>query len=135
MKSDGQIGEGTLLRLLGLAHAIVGIALYRREIRAIGAEGVLAGIPYRGPKATPFWFLMQTPMIWIVAGLVGKAEEAKDWRSLRTAHRVSAASALVAIVLLPVSGFWGWLAVSLRGLRRVRAWQSGGASAHPRSAP
>jgi len=109
-----------LLRILALAHAAVGIAVYRRELRAIARDGTFASVPYRGPKATAFWFFMPSPLIWVIGGLVAKAEEANDWSAVRDAHRFSLFSALAATVLLPVSGFWGWLAISLRGLLRAR---------------
>jgi Family of unknown function (DUF6463) len=118
--SDPRLGEGALLRLLALAHAAVGVAFYRRELGAIGRDGVLAGVPYRGPKATAFWFLVPSPLVWIIGGLVAEAEEANDWNAVRAAHRFSLASALVAVVLQPVSGFWGWLAISLRSAASAR---------------
>jgi hypothetical protein len=118
--SDPPLGEGALLRLLALGHAVVGVALYRRELGAIGRHGALAGVPYRGPKATAFWFLVPSPLLWIIGGLVAEAEEANDWTAVLAAHRCSLASALIAVALLPVSGFWGWLAISLRGLLRAR---------------
>jgi hypothetical protein len=118
---DSLPGDGALLRLLAIGHALVGIALYRRELRSIRRDGVFAGVPYRGPKATAFWFLMPSPLIWVIGRLVGEAEEAGSWKALRTAHRISLVSAGVATVCMPVSGFWGWLAISARGLQRARA--------------
>ena len=38
---------------------------------------------------------------------------------MRATHRVSLVSAAVAIICLPISGYWGWLAISARGLRRA----------------
>ncbi len=114
-------GDGALLRLLAIAHALVGIAFYRRELRSIGRDGFLAGIPYRGPKATAFWFFIPSPLVWIIGQLVSDAEEAEDWDAVRAAHRVSLVSAAVATLCLPVSGFWGWLAISVRGLRRAQS--------------
>ena len=113
-------GEGVLLRLLSIGHALVGIAIYRRELRSIVRDGVLAGAAYRGPKAAAFWFLVPAPLTWIIGRLVSDAEEAEDWSALRRAHRLGLISAAIAIFCLPVSGFWGWLALSSRGLRRAR---------------
>lgn len=112
-------GEGTLLRALAVGHALVGAVLYRRELGAIGRAGVLGAVPYRGGRATAFWFILPSPLVWIIGGLVSGAEAAGDRRGLRRAHRVSLASAGVAVLCLPVSGFWGWLAISARGLRRA----------------
>jgi hypothetical protein len=113
-------GTGRLLRWLSLAHAVVGAAFYRRELAAIARDGVVAAVPYRGPKATAFWFLIPSPLLWMAARLIGEAEESGDADALRTVHRVGLASALVCVVCMPVSGFWGWLVLSLRGLREAR---------------
>jgi Family of unknown function (DUF6463) len=102
-------GDGVLLRRLAVAHTLVGFAFYRGELRSIGRDGVLAGVPYRGPKATAFWFLIPSPLVWIIGRLVSDAEETEDWSAVRTAHRVSLVSAAAAIFCMPVSGFWGWL--------------------------
>jgi hypothetical protein len=113
-------GDGRLLETIGLLHAAVGAAYYRADLRAIGRDGVLAAVPYRGEKATAFWFLVPSPLTWIAGRLLTSAERAGDVEAQRTAHRVGAVSALAAVTLMPISGFWGWLAISLRGLRRLR---------------
>jgi hypothetical protein len=112
------IGDGDLLRLLAVAHTTVGLGVYRAELRSIGRSRVFASVPYRGPRATAFWFLVPSPLMWIIGRLVGDAEHAGRWDAVRAAHRVSLMSAAVAIVCMPISGFWGWLALSARGLRR-----------------
>jgi Family of unknown function (DUF6463) len=111
-------GEGLQLRLLAIAHTLAGIAFYRRELRSIGRAGVFAAVPYRGDRSTAFWFLVPSPLVWVIGRLVSDAEEAGDWPAVRRAHRVSLVSAVIAILCLPGSGFWGWLAISARGLQR-----------------
>lgn len=116
--------SGRLLQWLAFVHAAVGAAFYRDELRAIARDGVIAAVPNRGGKATAFWFLIPSPPVWIAGRLLQVAEDAGDLEAQRTAHRVGAVSALAAIVCMPVSGFWGWLVISLRGLRRVRRMQA-----------
>jgi Family of unknown function (DUF6463) len=113
-------GNGRLLQLVALGHAVVGSAVYREELRTIAGDGIAGGIPYRGPKATAFWFFLPSPLLWVLGGLMRRAEEAGDGQALREASRISLASAIVAVICLPVSGFWAWLAISLRGLRDAR---------------
>jgi hypothetical protein len=113
-------GTGRLLQLLAIGHALVGAAVYRDEWRQIGRDGVLGAVPYRGPKATAFWFLAPSPLLWMVAGLLRRAERAGDAEAVQATSRMSALSALVAVALVPFSGFWVWLAISLRGLRDAR---------------
>jgi hypothetical protein len=113
-------GDGALLRLLAIGHALAGAAVYRGELRSIGQDGILAGVPYRGPKATAFWFMVPSPLLWAIGRLIGKAEEAGDWKAVRDAQRVGLVSASIAVICLPISGFWLWLAISARGLWRTR---------------
>src|SRR5581483_3724298 len=96
------IGEGDLLRLLALVHTAVGLAFYRAELRSIAKSRIVAGVPYRGPRATAFWFLVPSPLMWIIGSLVGDAEHAGRWDAVRAAHRASLLSAALAIVCMPV---------------------------------
>jgi hypothetical protein len=113
-------GNGRLLQLVAFGHAVVGSAVYREELQTIAGDGIAGAIPYRGPKATAFWFFLPSPLLWVLGGLMRRAEDAGDGQALREASRVSLASAIIAVICLPVSGFWAWLAISLRGLRDAR---------------
>jgi hypothetical protein len=42
-------------------------------------------------------------------------------RAFARAYLPLTASAAAPIGLVPISGFWGWLAISARGVRRARA--------------
>jgi hypothetical protein len=116
----GPPGNGFLLRLMAVGHAAVGAVVYRGELRTILRDGVLAAVPYRGPKATAFWFLVPSVPIWQAGSLMSRAEDAGDAKALRDASRIGLAGAAVAIVCMPFSGFWGWLAISARGLWQAR---------------
>jgi hypothetical protein len=123
--SDSRLpSNGRLLQLVAVAHAAVGAAFYREELQAIGRDGVAGAVPYRGPKATAFWFLVPSPLLWILGRLLSKAEDAGDAKALRSASRLGLASALLAVLCLPVSGFWAWVIISLRGLRDARRMAS-----------
>jgi hypothetical protein len=113
-------GTGRLLQLIACGHVGVGSALYRRELREIGQEGILGAVPYRGPRATAFWFLVPSPLLWMLGRLLGRAEAAGDAEMLRSVSLLGVLCAPIAIACVPLSGFWGWLAVSLRGLREAR---------------
>jgi Family of unknown function (DUF6463) len=113
-------GNGHLLQLVALAHTAVGAVFYRDELRAIGRDGVAGAVPNRGPKATAFWFLVPSPLLWILGRLLHRAEDAGDVEAVRSASQIGLASALIAVICLPISGFWAWVAISLRGLRDAR---------------
>lgn len=109
---------------MALAHTAVGAVLFRDELQAIGRDGVAGAVPYRGPQATAFWFLVPSPLLWILGRLLSAAEQAGDQEALRSASRLGLASALLAALCLPISGFWAWVAISLRGLRDARRMPS-----------
>lgn len=113
-------GPGRLLQALALAHTAVGVAVYRHELRSLAREGVVAAVPIRGPKATAFWFLVASPLTWLAGGLLHSAEAAGDAQALRSASRFGVVGSLVCIACMPVSGFWGWLLISVRGLRQAK---------------
>lgn len=48
---------GRWLRALTLAHVGVGIAVYRRELRGIAADGFFGAVPYRSERAAALWFI------------------------------------------------------------------------------
>jgi Family of unknown function (DUF6463) len=112
--------SGRLYQAVALGHAAVGAAIYRRELAAIGRDGILAGVPYKGSKATAFWFLIPSPLLWMTGRLLERAERAGDVASLRSACRLGVAIGLLGVLCMPFSGFWGLLAISLRGLREAR---------------
>jgi hypothetical protein len=114
------LSNGRLLQVVALGHAVVGSAIHRDALREIGRDGVVGAVPYRGPKATAFWFIVPSPLLWILAGLMHRAERRGDAEALHGASRLGLASALVAVACMPVSGFWAWVAISLRGLRDAR---------------
>jgi hypothetical protein len=117
-------GNGRLLQLLALAHTAVGAVFFHDELGRIAHDGVAGAVPYRGPKATAFWFLVPSPLLWILGRLLNRAEEAGDTQALQSASRAGLASALLAVLCLPVSGFWVWVGISLRGLRDARRMSS-----------
>ncbi len=97
---------------------------FRGELRSIVRDRVVAAVPFRGPKATAFWFLVPSPPLWLAGRLLSDAEEAGNAQALRTASRLGVVSALVCIACLPISGFWVWLMISIRGLRTARRMRS-----------
>jgi hypothetical protein len=119
-RRSARISNGRLLQALAFGHVLVGVAVYRRELRQIAREGVVGAVPYKGSKATAFWFLAPSPLLWSEARLLQRAEQQGDRQALRGASRVGLASALIAATCVPVSGFWVWAAISLRGLRVAR---------------
>ena len=119
-------GSGRLLQAVALGHTIVGIAFYRDELGGIRRDRVVGAVPYRGPRATAFWFLVASPLLWILGDLLNRAEQAGDSDALRQASRVGLLSSVLAVICMPISGFWTWVVISLRGLRDARRMEISG---------
>jgi hypothetical protein len=111
---------GRILKLIAFGHTAVGAALYGDELRSIARDRGVGAVPYRGPKATAFWFLTPAPFLWTVGHLVGAVERAHDEKALRTSARVGFATAAIGVACMPISGWWLQLLVSLRDLREAR---------------
>jgi len=120
-RRPAEIETGALLRAIALAHAAVGAIVYRPELCDIAEDGVLGAVPYRGARATAFWFLVPSPLLWVLGGLLTRAERAGEVRYVRSANRLGALTALAGAMLLPLSGFWGLLVICLRGMLRSHA--------------
>jgi hypothetical protein len=115
-----ELEGGSLLQAIAVGHALVGMLVYRRELGGIARGRVFGAVGYRSPRATAFWFLVPSPLLWALGGLLARAEAAGEHEAVRSAARIGAATALTGVVVLPLSGFWGLLAVCVRTLRRAR---------------
>jgi hypothetical protein len=113
--------DGRLLQLVAVAHTLVGCRVYRSELREIAARRLVAAAGYRGDRATAFWFLVPGPLLWIVGDLLHRAEREADVAARRRANAIGLGAASVATMALPRSGFWAWIAISVRGLLRAGA--------------
>ena len=109
---------GWWLQFLGAAHAAVGVVLYRQPLAEIAREGVVASVSDRGDRATAFWFMAAAPTLWLGGRLLRSAESNGDLAAQRAAGRVLAVTGAVGSAVMPVSGFWGVVAVGVASLRR-----------------
>ena len=96
---------GLWLQLLGIAHAGVGVVLYRDALVAIARSKVVNSVPDRGDEATAFWFMAVAPALWLAGRLLRSAESAGDLAGQRAAGGVLTATGLVGTAAMPVSGF------------------------------
>jgi hypothetical protein len=83
-------------------------------------EGVIGTVEFHGPNAEAFWFMAPALPLFMAGELVHEAEVAGDAEALRKASRLGVAGALISSICMPVSGFWVWLGISIRGLMRAR---------------
>jgi hypothetical protein len=94
------------LRALTLAHAGIGIAVYRRELRGIAADGFLGAVPYRSERAAALWFIGSAFPGWLVGHLVDVAATAGDRRSVQLAGLLGLIAGLGGGILMPKSPLW-----------------------------
>jgi hypothetical protein len=111
---------GRWLRALTLAHAGVGIAVYRRELRGIAADGFFGAVPYRSERAAALWFIGSAFPGWLVGHLVDIAATAGDRRSVRLAGLLGMGAGLGGGILMPKSPLWAQAIVYARIVRDSR---------------
>ncbi|HEY2479657.1 MAG TPA: DUF6463 family protein [Solirubrobacterales bacterium] len=112
--------NGRLLQLIALGHAVVGALVYPRELGEIGRRRLVGSVGFRGGRSSAFWFMAPAPLLWMLGGLLHRAERADDADALRSTSATSLICAVIATICMPVSGFWLWIGVSARGLRDAR---------------
>jgi hypothetical protein len=111
---------GRWLRALTLAHAGIGIAVYRRELRGIAADGFFGAVPYRSGQAAALWFIGSAFPGWLVGHLVDVAATAGDRRSVRLAGLLGLGAGLGGGILMPKSPLWVQAIVCARIVRDSR---------------
>jgi uncharacterized protein DUF6463 len=111
---------GRWLRRLTLAHAGIGVAVYRRELRGIAADGFLGTVPYRSERAAALWFIGTAFPGWMVGHLVDVAATAGDRRAVRLAGLLGLSAGLGGGILMPKSPLWVQAIVCARIVRDSR---------------
>ena len=103
---------------MGLAHACVGVVLYRRPLAEIARAWLVNSVPDVGDRATAFWFMAVAPTLWLGGRLLRSAETSGDLAAQRAGGTVLTATGLLGSAAMPASGFWGVVAVGISSLRR-----------------
>ena len=118
------LAAGWLLMAISALHATFGLWVGRRAVLAMARDGFVNAVNPHPDRALVFWFLLMSPLLWIVGRLAlwlaseGRRPPAWLGRSLL-------GLALVGAVLIPVSGFWlillpaAWLWLAARVPRRA----------------
>ena len=114
------LGPGRWLRGLSLAHAAVGIAVYRRELREIAADRMVGAVPYRSARAAALWFIGSAFPGWLVGHYVDLATEARDRRALRRVGLLGVAAGVGGALAMPRSPMWIQVLVCVGIVRRSR---------------
>ncbi len=94
------------------------MVLYRRPLAEIARDGLVTSVPDVGDRATAFWFMGVAPTLWLGGRLLRSAESHGDAAAQRTVGGVLAVTGVVGAAAMPLSGFWGVLAVGISSLRR-----------------
>src|SRR5918997_7099034 len=109
---------GTWLERIAVAHAAVGLTLYRAPLAEIVRDRVIGTVSDHGERATAFWYMIGAPLLWISGRLLCRAEANDDAIAQRYAGSMLVAAGATGAAAMPVSGFWAVVAVGIGALRR-----------------
>lgn len=104
--------------MLGVAHAGIGVTLYREALVDIARSKLVSSVPDWGDKATAFWFMAAAPTLWLSGRLLQSAETTGDLNAQRAEGSVLTAAGESGSAAMPRSGSGGVVAVGLFALRR-----------------
>ena len=96
---------GRYLIAVGLLHSAAGMVLYWQPLLAIVRAGGWNSVDPHFDRNTVFWFLVAGVLFMGVGGLVDWLES-RHLRPPRFLGYGLAALAVVAVFLMPLSGFW-----------------------------
>ena len=102
---------GRLLIATALAHVVVGVAVYHRQLRAICDDGILNAVMPHYDRRAAFWFLLFAPALLMLGQITNRAVESGDARTLKVVAWNLLAIGVVGVVLMPISGFWALIAL------------------------
>jgi hypothetical protein len=107
------------LRVLSLTHGVVGVFVYRREVREIASRGFVGAVPYRSERAAALWFLGAALPGWLLGRLVDVAADAGDRDAVRLVGLLGLAAGFGGAVLMPRSSLWLQPVVCARLIRHA----------------
>lgn len=111
---------GFWLQAIAIAHAGVGIGVYREPLADAIRDGFVGEFPDFGDRATGFWFMASSPALMAAGGLLRSVEAAGDRNAMSQAGVLLTLLGVLGGAAYPRSGFWGVAATGVETLRRVR---------------
>jgi len=104
---------GPLMMVTAVGHAIVGAFLFSEPLSEMVREGVINSIQPPMYSAQPqfdraaaFWFLLFTPVLFLLGQIINHAVTHEDTRSLRLIGWYLIGIGTVGSAILPLSGNW-----------------------------
>lgn len=110
-----KMGEiaGPLMLVTAIGHAIVGVALFFEPLSGMAHDGFIHSIRPPGyidapdyDRISAFWFLLFSPVLFLLGQLTKGAVNIHDTRSLRLIGSYLVGIGIVGAAILPVSGNW-----------------------------
>jgi len=102
-----------LLMITGIGHALVGLVLFSGPLGAMVREGVVGTIRYgQFDRAAAFWFLLFSPICFLLGQMVAHAQDRGDRWPLDVIGWNLLAMGVVGAIVMPISGFWVLIAIA-----------------------
>ena len=99
-----RVGRG--LRWTAALHAVFGLWFYADPVLATLQDGLVAAVDPHVDRRLAFWFLLYSPVLWILGDEFDHGLEAGQLPLLRRLTRLLVGMGGVGAALMPVSGFW-----------------------------
>ena len=119
---------GSLLMATGVGHALVGVVLFYDALAAILRDGFFNAIAPHFDREAAFWFLLFSPLCYLLGQVVNRAVEWGDTRLLAVLGGHVLAIGVVGVMLLPISGFWILIAIAVVIFATARGVDRGSAA-------
>jgi uncharacterized membrane protein len=112
---------GTLLIATAIGHTVVGVALFHDAYAAILRDGLLDAVAPHPDRMIAFWFLLFSPVCFLLGQVVARAIAHEDKALLALLGWYVLGLGVVGAIGLPVSGFWLLIAIGVLMLRASRS--------------
>jgi hypothetical protein len=119
---------GRLLMATAVGHALVGLMLFHESITAIVDDGFVNAIQPPLYAAEPrfdriavFWFLLFSPLLFLLGQLTDWAIERGDAHSLKLVGSYLMGIGVFGSIVLPISGNWTLIVLAVLVLRAASA--------------
>jgi hypothetical protein len=104
--------SGRVLMVTAMVHTAVGVVLFRDPLAAILGDGFFNAIRPHFDRAAAFWFLLFSPVLFLLGQITNYAVGHRDAHLVRLVGCYLLGMGILGVAVLPISGFWILIALT-----------------------